>query len=195
MAQPASDKPEKPKAKPGRPSLYDASFPAQAAELCLLGATDAELADHFGVATSTLYEWKNAYPEFSDAIKAAKKPADAEIASALRERAKGAEWVEEQAFKIKDVIYDNGKRVRETERLEVVQVTRRAPPDTPAAIFWLKNRRAADWKDKHEQAVTFPDLTREERGNRIAALLSAAKERAGANGNGHHNGNGNGTHG
>jgi len=24
------------------------------------------------------------------------------------------------------------------------------PPDTTAAIFWLKNRRAKDWRDKRE---------------------------------------------
>jgi hypothetical protein len=24
------------------------------------------------------------------------------------------------------------------------------PPDVTAAIFWLKNRRKEDWKDKHE---------------------------------------------
>lgn len=135
---------------PGQPTKYDSRYPQMAYEACLAGATDAELADYFGIAQSTLYEWKNAHPEFSEAIKKGKAPADATIAAAIFERAKGAEWVEEQAIKVKRVEYDNGKRVFETEDVKVVEVTRRAPPDTTAGIFWLKNRRPQDWNDRQQ---------------------------------------------
>lgn len=129
----------------GRPSKYDPAFVGLAHEACMAGATDEELADYLGIATSTLYEWKKAHPEFSEAIKSGKAPADAKVAAALYERALGAEWVEEQAIKVKRVEYNNGKRVLETESVEVVEVTRRAPPDTTAGIFWLKNRRPRHW--------------------------------------------------
>lgn len=136
----------------GRPTKYDPSYPGEAFAQCLTGATDEELAAHFGIAKSTLYEWKNEYPEFSDAIKRGKSPADGNVAGALYQRATGAEWVEEQAIKCKRVEYENGKKVLEEERVEVVEVTRRAPPDTTAAIFWMKNRVSAHWRDKIEHA-------------------------------------------
>lgn len=31
------------------------------------------------------------------------------------------------------------------------------PPDTTAAIFWLKNRKKREWRDKVEQELTGPD--------------------------------------
>lgn len=150
---------EEQKSAGGRPSKYDEAFPAVAYEQCLLGATDKELAEFFDIAESTLYEWKKEYPEFSEAIKRGKAPADGEIAAALYNRAHGAEWVEEQAFKLKTVTYDNGKRLKEEERLEVVEVTRRAPPDTTAAIFWLKNRRPDLWRDKQQVEQTQTGFT------------------------------------
>ena len=82
----------------GRPSKYDESYNEQAYKLCLLGATDTEIADFFNVATSTIYEWKNIHPQFSEAINAGKIKADMEIASSLYERAKGYDYTEEQAL-------------------------------------------------------------------------------------------------
>jgi transposase len=155
----------------GRPSKFDQAFCAEAYEHCLLGATDAELAEHFDIALSTLYEWKKEFPEFSESIKKGKRPADAGIANAIYERAHGAEWIEEQAFKLKRVHYIDGKRSAEEEYIEVVPVTRRAPPDTTAGIFWLKNRKGASWRDKQEVAVTSVDMSRltNEQVARIAA--------------------------
>ena len=31
------------------------------------------------------------------------------------------------------------------------------PPDTTAAIFWLKNRRSDEWRDKQEQEISGKD--------------------------------------
>lgn len=138
----------------GRPSKYQESFALDVEKHCLLGATDDSLAEHLGISVSTLNDWKNKFPEFSEAIKRGKAPADAEVAHKLFERAKGAEWTEEQAIKLKRVHYGDGKRLMEEEYVEVVEVTRRAPPDTTAAIFWLKNRKPEAWRDKTEVAVT-----------------------------------------
>ncbi len=147
----------------GRPSKYSEDYVAKAEELARLGATDVEMADYFGVANSTFSDWKVKFPEFSEAIKAGKLPSDSDVANALYQRATGAEWVEEQAIKVKEVEYSDGKRVRETERVEVVEVTRRAPPDTTSMIFWLKNRRAVDWRDKKEVDVRrIDEMTEEE---------------------------------
>jgi hypothetical protein len=52
--------------------------------------TDIEIADQFGISPDTLCEWARRHPEFAEGLKAGKAEADAEIAAALFERARGA---------------------------------------------------------------------------------------------------------
>ena len=133
-------KPPKEKAKEGRKSLYQPHIAEEAYRLCLLGARDIDLAGCFGVSVTTISNWKLAHVEFLEAITRGKHQADGFIACALYERAKGAEWQEEVAVKY--------KVSRDKEAVKVITVTRRVPPDTPACIFWLKNRQRKAWRDK-----------------------------------------------
>ncbi|MCV5625819.1 hypothetical protein OFN31_29725, partial [Escherichia coli] len=48
---------------------YQEAYAEQARKLCLLGYTDAELADFFEVSESTINKWKLDYPKFSESIK------------------------------------------------------------------------------------------------------------------------------
>jgi transposase-like protein len=140
--------------KGGRPSLYKPEYCERVIEFGLLGLKEDEMAQHFGVSHDTLRYWREQYPEFAEALRQGKLPADASVARSLFQRANGYSWVDQQAIKVKDIEYDaNGKKIRETERVEIVEVTRRAPPDTTAGIFWLKNRRYADWRDRKELEV------------------------------------------
>lgn len=124
----------------GRPTLYDESYPEQARKLCmLLGATDADLARFFDVCESTIDNWKNAHPEFLGAIKAGKEVADANVVDRLYQRAMG---YEHDAVKI---VAD-----AKTGADHVVPYVERYPPDTTAAIFWLKNRQPARWRDRQQ---------------------------------------------
>lgn len=134
----------------GRPTKYKEEYNIQAYRLCLLGATDSKLAEFFEIAESTLYEWKLEYPDFSESIKKGKVIADAEIAEGLYNRAKGAKIKVQQAIKLKQVNYDQGKRLSERETVEVVDLIQEVPPDTAAGIFWLKNRNPEMWRDKRE---------------------------------------------
>lgn len=126
----------------GRPSEWKDEYVEQAAKLCSLGATDDEMADFFGIHRATLYRWKLEYPEFCDAIKSAKEIADERVERSLYQKATGFDYTEEQAIKIKKAQYE--------EEVEVVEVRKHSPADTTAAIFWLKNRRAGEWRDKQE---------------------------------------------
>lgn len=116
----------------GRPSLYRPEMAEQARKLCLLGATDADLADFFDVAESTLNGWKSRYPEFLEAIRAGKTLADAEVARSLYERAVG---YSHEAVKI---MQHKGKPVE-------VPFVQHYPPDSEAARFWLTNRQRGRW--------------------------------------------------
>ena len=127
----------------GRPTDYRPEFPEGAKALCERGATDLELADHFGIASSTLYTWKHAHPEFSEAIKAGKEAADERVERSLYHRAVG------YSFDAVKILVDKGQPVYAPYREHV-------PPSDTAAIFWLKNRRPKEWREKQEVEHTVP---------------------------------------
>ena len=126
----------------GRPSSYEARFAEQAKALTLMGATEADMANFFEVSIQTLYNWRKDHQEFLEALKMGKDAADSQVVRSLYERATGYRWTEQQAFKVKIGPHE--------ERIEVVDVEREVPPDTTAAIFWLKNRRRTEWRDVHQ---------------------------------------------
>lgn len=131
----------------GRPTKYKKEYAEQARKLCLLGATDSELADFFVVNEATLHRWKKEHKEFCESIKAGKIFADSNVADRLYQKAMGFEHDSEE---IKVVSDGNG------EGSSVVRVPIRKvyPPDTVAGIFWLKNRQKKKWRDKVETGFT-----------------------------------------
>lgn len=124
----------------GRPTKYKEEYNDLAYNYCLLGATDEKLAEFFDVDVSTINNWKTAHPEFFVSIKKGKQDADAMVAKSLFHRATG---YHQPAVKI---FNDQGEPL-------IVPYTERFPPDTTAAIFWLKNRQPAMWRDKQELDV------------------------------------------
>jgi len=112
-----------------RPTKYEPYLVDLVFWMAQAGLTDKEMAAEMEIAESTFHKWKQDHPEFSESIKRGKETPDDEVEAALLRKAKG--------FKFKE-----GGR----ERV--------ALPDTTACIFWLKNRRPAMWRDKHEIAST-----------------------------------------
>lgn len=134
----------------GRPTVYKDDYNLQVEKLCRLGATDKEIADFLNIVESTLNEWKLNYPDFSESIKRGKIEADANVADRLYQRAMGFEHDSEE---IKVVSIGQG----EGSSIERVQIRKIYPPDATAAIFWLKNRRPKEWRDRKEVASTIED--------------------------------------
>ena len=99
-----------------------------------------------GIVTSTLYDYKAKFKEFSEALKRGKAPVDDEVENALLKRAKGG-------FEIKEKRIEKWKDANGVEREHTVIITREVPADTTAQIFWLKNRRPDLWRDRHENDV------------------------------------------
>lgn len=77
------------------------------------GLTDEQISNNLGIATSTFYEYKNKYKEFSESLKKGKEIVDYEVENAL----------------LKSALEGN----------------------TTAQIFWLKNRKPKEWREKVEQ--------------------------------------------
>ena len=130
---------------PGRPSAYDPSMNDQARKLALLGLTDAEIAEFFGVAVSTFYLWKAENPAFSEAVNAGGVQADANVADSLYRRAMGEVVFTERRVKTKDGDY------------EIVRLMQSVPADPGAAKLWLTNRQPKLWRDKQAVEMSGPD--------------------------------------
>jgi hypothetical protein len=118
----------------GRPSKFKPEFIAQAEKLCKLGATDIEMADFFSVDVRTLYRWKSENEQFCQALKAGKEEADDRVERSLFARANGYEH-EEVDIRVVD------------HTIVQTPIRKYYPPDTTAAIFWLKNRKPAQWRE------------------------------------------------
>ena len=71
----------------GQPTSYQSEYNEQARKLCLLGYTDKQLADFFGVCEATINNWKLAHPQFLESIKAGKETADCNVVQSLYHKA------------------------------------------------------------------------------------------------------------
>ncbi len=98
------------------------------------GLTDKQISKNIGISESTLNDWKKKFPEFSESLKQSKEIADRQVENALHKTALGFYYEE-------DMVTNQG---------DVVRVKKYSKPNTTAQIFWLKNRKPANWRDKQE---------------------------------------------
>lgn len=141
----------------GRPSDYKPDYDKQAEKLCALGATDQEIADFFGVNVRTVYRWKAEHDGFCQALKAGKGIADERVERSLYMKAIGYEQDEVKIFMPASAVGP----VYAPYRAKIA-------PDTTAAIFWLKNRRPDDWRDRREL-----DVDHSNKDGTLAALFAS----------------------
>lgn len=102
------------------------------------GLTNEQIATNMGISRETLRVWRNTYSVISAALKRGKEVVDREVENALLKRALGYEYEE--------VTKENG--------IITKVVTKQVAPDTTAQIFWLKNRKPDDWRDKQTTEIT-----------------------------------------
>lgn len=122
------------------------------------GLTDKQIAENIGVAYSTFRDWIKRFPALSAPLKKGKEVVDRQVENALLKRALGYEYVE------------TTKELTDLGLTVTKQVSKQVAPDTTAQIFWLKNRKPQEWRDKKETEVTgnlnvnnpFSDLSVEE---------------------------------
>ena len=168
MTQRKTKQATEPKNLGGRPTLYKPEYNEMARKHCLLGATDRELADLFGVNEDSIHEWKKVYPKFSESIISGKDVADAQVAESLFKRATGYVGRKVVTANVAGAITD------------IKEVNDYIGPDTAAASLWLRNRQPAKWRDKvdHELSGTLKisraeDLTDDQ----LAAIANSANSR------------------
>lgn len=140
------------------------------------GLTDEQIAHNMGISRSTLNEWKKKFSDISDTLKKGKEVSDRMVENALYKRAIGYHTVEKKYAPVELTQeeyelhqYNAVKQYREQNpdaspneikavelqvpRFRVALVEEKVKevlPDTTAQIFWLKNRKPAEWRDKQE---------------------------------------------
>lgn len=124
----------------GRPSKFHQLDLKQVEMLAKKGWTDNEMSEFFQVDRATWYRWKNRHPEFCDALKHWKDSADEVVERSLFERATGYAHPEDKIF-----MHEGEERV--------VPTVKHYPPDSTAMIFWLKNRKPEEWRDRQERVI------------------------------------------
>ena len=109
------------------------------------GLTDEQIAHNCGIGMTTLNTWKAKYREIREALKEGKEAIDILVENALLKRALGYTY-EEKTYERKQITEEG-----DTGMVLTKIVTKEVIPDTTAQIFWLKNRKKAEWRDNAER--------------------------------------------
>lgn len=111
------------------------------------GLTEEQIAHNMGISRKTLYEWKSKYSDICDTLKKGKEVVDIQVENALLKRALGYTYKEVTREKVFN------PETGQYELMPTKEVTKEVVPDTTAQIFWLKNRRTEQWRDKRDVSV------------------------------------------
>ena len=141
------------------------------------GLTEEQIAKNMGVSRSTLSDYKVKYPDILRAIKNSKEVADREVENALFNKATGYTVKLKKPMKVRHVEYDEqtGKKIAEYERIEYIEEEVHVPADTTAQIFWLKNRKSNEWRDK----VTVTDESSLEKLDELISSIDTLAKKSG----------------
>ncbi len=143
-------------------------------EWCIKGLTNKQIAKNLGIALSTFYRYMDQSKEIMDALKKGKRVADDEVENALFKRAIGFKATEDKYDVVEmpqeeydlhcQILLDAWKEdnpnwtvaqrdkfvasIPRDKKILVETKIKDVAPDTVAAIFWLKNRRPDEYRDK-----------------------------------------------
>jgi len=111
---------------------------------CRDGLIEIEICKRLGVSVKTFNVYKLAHSELGETLKRGKEVIDYEVEQKLLKRAMGYDYDEVT----KENVFDAETK---SSSLEVTKIVRKhVLPDTTAQIFWLKNRKPKQWRDKQE---------------------------------------------
>lgn len=124
------------------------------------GLLDGQIAKNMGISEATYYLYKKNHPEIKEALRKGKEVVDFEVENALYKRAIG------YTIRITEQKIDKEGYVHDCERdLHI-------PGDVTAQIFWLKNRKRMQWRDKVEYSNDGGEI------NKLDELLKEIKKDA-----------------
>lgn len=118
---------------------------------CRDGAIDKDIMNKLGISSSLFYRWKIEKSEFMESLKKGKEIVDIEVENALYKKAIGYSYEEVTKEPLYNklgaaILDDKGKHMIAVTKV----VTKQMAGDTTAQIFWLKNRKSLEWREKKE---------------------------------------------
>ena len=118
------------------------------------GLIEADIAHNLGISKKTMELYKKEHIDFLSALKRGKEEVDILVENALFKRTQGFRYdeVTTERMPIYDKVYPD--KITGYEMVETKRVTKEVLPDPTSMIFWLKNRKKAEWRDKHEVEKT-----------------------------------------
>ena len=124
------------------------------------GLFDKDIAKKMNVSEATLNNYKKKYPKVKEALRKGKELVDIEVENALFKKEIGYTiTINEQKLDKNGCVHDLKREVH-------------FPPDTTAQIFWLKNRKRNEWRDKVEVETNTDEL------NKVKELLTKISDGA-----------------
>ena len=108
------------------------------------GLIEEQIAKNMGINRNTLRVWKNKHASIDRALKKGKEVVDIEVENALLKRAMGYTYTE--------------TKTEETDSYtKVTKIKKHMAPDVTAQIYWLKNRKPEQWREKKIATETKED--------------------------------------
>lgn len=115
------------------------------------GLVEDQIAKNLGISMSTLSKYKVEHSEVVEALKKGKEVVDFQVENQLLKRAMGYKYDEVTKELIKESDGEGGV----VSKIKVTKiVTKEVAPDVTAQIFWLKNRKPREWRDKQDIELT-----------------------------------------
>ena len=144
---------EEKKSNRGRKSKYETNVQPRLLEIaawCRDGLDDRQIAEKLGISHESFYKYKRENTEFADTLKETKEIADIKVENSLNKNANGYDYEEETVVMKKEVIYKDGKKVKEVTYPEVITLTKHKEAETKAQMFWLQNRKPEKWRNQSQ---------------------------------------------
>ena len=155
--------------KRGRPSGYEPRFAEIALGYTILGATNANLAELFGVSLERVTDWLVQFPDFRAAVDEGRVQADLRVARSFYRRAVGYTAT---TRRVETATGPDGQT-----RTCTTEVETHVPADTNAAWRWLQLR--CGWRLPTGSELTVDDVIR------FAKMARAEAARRGIDYNAH----------
>jgi hypothetical protein len=138
----------------GRKTKFEERMIKEGEKLAESGLVDEDIAKVWGVAKSTIHNWKKEYPLFFDSLKKGKEVSDAKVVQALFQRATG--------YTHPEMVISGGVRR---------EVTKHYPPDPTSMIFWLCNRRRGEWQSINKTEINNIGVDVEKHFKKLADII------------------------
>ena len=162
---------------PGRPTSYRPEFAGRVTTMCMLGLTNAEIGERFGVSKSSIEEYIVKVDEFRRAVYKGREGADEMVVNSLFKSAHGFTHPEDD---IRTVALGNNQG----SEIVITKTVKHYPPNERAIAHWLHVKQRARFPSPNSALAqgdgTPMDLAAQARAAVRAALrtVAAASEEA-----------------